>query len=160
MNVFYYLGKHFQLNESICVFKNHAFLLLQKHGICINFWCYSKFFVLPMVAEMMYVGRTSQRLQECIKQKVPRSIRNHHSFQDRSNFSRACKKSSTSQVTPMTLPLDSISWKNLPVPGNTVTTKFLSLPEDVFLSISLLLKLLLPNLFNLVSVDTKNLFTV
>ena len=46
-----------------------------------------------------YVGRTSQRLQERIKQHVPRSIRNHHSFQDCSNLPRACKKNSTSQVT-------------------------------------------------------------
>ena len=45
-----------------------------------------------------YVGRTSQRLQEHIKQHVPRSIRNHHSSQDRSNLSCACKKNSTSQI--------------------------------------------------------------
>ena len=41
-----------------------------------------------------YVGRTFQRLQECIKQHVSRLIRNHHSSQDCSNLSRACKKNS------------------------------------------------------------------
>ena len=46
-----------------------------------------------------YVGRISQRLQERIKQHVPSSIRNHHSPQDCSNLSCACKKNSTSQVT-------------------------------------------------------------
>ena len=39
-----------------------------------------------------YVGRTSQNLQERIKQHVPRPIRNHHSSKNGSNFSRACKR--------------------------------------------------------------------
>ena len=46
------------------------------------------------------------------------------------------------------------------VPANTVTTNSLSLPEDMLLSTSLPLKLHLSNLFNLISVDTKNFFTV
>ena len=41
MKILYYLGKHLELDESTCVFKSHAFLLLQKHGIYMNFWCYS-----------------------------------------------------------------------------------------------------------------------
>ena len=45
-----------------------------------------------------YVGPTSQSLQECIEQHVPRLIRNHHFSQDRSNLSCACKKNSTSQI--------------------------------------------------------------
>ena len=45
-----------------------------------------------------YVEHTSQRLQERIKQHIPRLIRNHHSSQDRSNLSHACKKNSTSQI--------------------------------------------------------------
>ena len=45
-----------------------------------------------------YKEHTSQRLQECIKQHVPRLIRNDHSFQDCSNLFCACKKNSTSQI--------------------------------------------------------------
>ena len=45
-----------------------------------------------------HVGRTSQKLQERIKQHVSRSIRNHHSSQDRSNLSRTCTKNSTSPI--------------------------------------------------------------
>ena len=44
-----------------------------------------------------YVGHTSQRLQERIKQHVSRSIRKHHSSQDRSNLFHACKKNGTYQ---------------------------------------------------------------
>ena len=106
-----------------------------------------------------YVGRTSQRLQECIKQHVSRLIRNHCSSQDCSNLSCACKKNSTSQSSPMTLLLDNIFWITLPVPANTVTPNFLSLPKDVLFTFPLL-KLCLPNFFNPISVNTMNFFTV
>ena len=107
-----------------------------------------------------YVGRTFQRLQEHIKQHVSRSIRNHHSSQDRSNFSFACKKNSASQVTTHDSLLDSIFWKTLFIPANTVTPNSLSLPEDVLLSTSPLLKLRLSHLFNPNFFDTRNFFTV
>ena len=48
-------------------------------------------------SDSRYVRRTFRRLQERIKQQVPRSIKNHHSSQDRSNLSRACKTNSTAQ---------------------------------------------------------------
>ena len=48
------------------------------------------------------VGRTSQRLQERIKQHVPRSIRNHYSSQGRSNLSCACKKRALLKSTQAT----------------------------------------------------------
>ena len=48
----------------------------------------------------------------------------------------------------MTLLLDSISWKTLPVPANTLTPNSLSLPEDILLFTSPLLKLRLSDLFN------------
>ena len=51
-----------------------------------------------MHCDSRYGGRTSQRLQECIKQHVPKSIRNHHSSQDHSNLSGVCKTNSTSQI--------------------------------------------------------------
>ena len=106
-----------------------------------------------------FVGRTSQRLQERIKQHVSRSIKNHHSSQDLSNLSRACKKNSTSQVTAHDSAIGQHLLENLPVPANTVTPNSLSLPEDVLLSTSPLLKLRLSNLFNLISVETRNFFT-
>ena len=48
MKILNYLGKHLQLDESTCVFKSHAFLLIQKHGIYMNFWCYSNVCSHPM----------------------------------------------------------------------------------------------------------------
>ena len=99
-----------------------------------------------------YIGHTSQRLQEHIKQHVPRSIRNHHSSQARSNLSHAYKKN--------TLPHDSAFGQHLletlPVPANTVTPNSLFLPEDILPSTFPLLS----NLFNLIYVDTRNFFTV
>ena len=94
-----------------------------------------------------YVGRTSQRLQAHIKQKVSRSIKNYHSSPDCFNLSRTCKKKAFLKSPPVTLLLDSIFWKTLPVPHNTVTLNFLSLPEDLLLSTSPLLKLCLSNCF-------------
>ena len=52
--------------------------------------------------ECHYVGRTSQRLQECIKQPASRNIKDYHSSQDHSNLSRACKENTTSQITAHT----------------------------------------------------------
>ena len=43
-----------------------------------------------------YVRHTSQRLQECIKQHVSRSIKNHHF--SHSTLSHASKKNSTSEI--------------------------------------------------------------
>ena len=56
------------------------------------------------------------------------------------------------KLLPMTLLLDSIFWKALHVPANTMMPNFLSLLEDVLFTF-LLLKLLLSNLFNLIYVD-------
>ena len=55
--------------------------------------------IYQFVCHCEYIGCTSQRLQECIKQHVSRSIRNYHSSQYCYNLSHACKKNSTSQVT-------------------------------------------------------------
>ena len=44
-----------------------------------------------------YVGRTSQRLEERIKQHVPRSIANPPTSHNRQNLSRSCKANTRSQ---------------------------------------------------------------
>ena len=75
-------------------------------------------------------------------------------------FPVPAKKTALLKSPPMTLLLDSISWKTLPVPANTVTPNFPSFPEDVLLFISPLLKLRLLNLFNPISVHTRKFFTV
>ena len=76
------------------------------------------------------------------------------------NFPVPAIKTALFKLFSMTLRLDSISWKTLPVPANTVTLNSLSLPEDILLSIFPLLKLLLSHLFNLMYVDNRNFFTV
>ena len=104
-----------------------------------------------------YVGRTSQRLQERIKQHVPRSIRNHHSSQDRFNLSRTCKKNSTSQVTAHDSIIAQHLLENPPCASLYSDTKFSILARGrILLSTSSLLKLHLSNLFNPISADTRN----
>ena len=46
----------------------------------------------------LYIGHTSQSLQEHIKQHVSRLIRNNHFSQDCSNLSCACKTNSKSKI--------------------------------------------------------------
>ena len=76
-------------------------------------------------------------------------------------FPVPAKKTALLELSPMILLLDCIFWKTVPVPANTVIPNFIhSLPEDVLLSTSPLLKLRLSNLFNLISVYTRNFFTV
>ena len=43
------------------------------------------------LCDSRYVGRTSQRLQQRIKQHVPKSILQGHISQDRSTLARSCK---------------------------------------------------------------------
>ena len=78
-----------------------------------------------------YIGPTSQRLQERIKQHVLRLISKHHSSQDRCNFSRPARQMASFKLLPMTLLLDSIFCKTLPVSANTVMPSSLYLSEDV-----------------------------
>ena len=107
-----------------------------------------------------YLGRTSQRLQECIKQHVSRSIRNHHSSQDRSNLSCACKKNSTSQIIAHDSAIGQNVLKNPFYASQCSDAKFSILPQGrTFFHLSTL-KLHLSNLFNLISVDTRNFFSI
>ena len=118
MKALYYLGKHFQLDESI---KTRFFTASKA-------WNIYKFLVLLLVlstvTRTMYVGRTSQRLQECSKQHVPRSIRNIVLFKIALIFPVPARKAALLKSSHMTLLLNSIFWKTLPVLANTVTTKF------------------------------------
>ena len=107
-----------------------------------------------------YVGHTSQRLQECIKQHISRSIRNYHSSQDCSNLSHACKTNSTSQVIAHYSAIGQHLLKKPFCASQYTDTKFSIFVEDVLLSTSLLLKLLLSNFFNLIYVDTRNFYMV
>ena len=110
----------------------------------------NRMYYLPITTIMLFnnlcataiVGTEDVHLKGCIKQHVFRSIRNHYSSQDCSNLSHACTKAALLKLSPMTLLLDSIFWKTLPVPTSP------------------LLKLRLSNLFNLISVDTRNFFAV
>ena len=106
------------------------------------------------------VGRTSQRLQEPLSNMFSGRSETIILFEIALIFPVPARKTAVLKSPPMTLLLNSISWKTLPVPANTVTPNSLSLFEDVLLSTSPLLKLRLSNLFNPISVDTRNFFTV
>ena len=84
--------------ETCVVFTTRPLLLAIKKNVLSVHHHNNVIYQFMCHCDRQYVGRTSQRLQERIKQHVPRSIRNHHSSQDRSNLSCACKKNSTSQI--------------------------------------------------------------
>ena len=101
---------------------------------------------------------TSQWLQERIKQTCFQ-VDQKPSFFSRLLYSFSClQEKQHFKSPPITLLLDSIFWKTLPVPANIVTPNSLSLPEDLLLSISPLLNLRSSNFFNQISVDTRNFF--
>ena len=66
---------------------------LQKSNVIYQFSCH---------CDSRYVGRTSQRLQERIKQHVPKSIRSCSSSQKRLLSSRPCKSSTQTNTQSLT----------------------------------------------------------
>ena len=84
--------------ETHVVFTTRPLLLATKKDVLPGHHHNNVIYQFVCHCHSQYIGCTSQRLQEHIKQHVPRSIRNHHSSQDRSNLSCACKKNSTSQI--------------------------------------------------------------
>ena len=55
---------------------------LHQSNIVYQFLCH---------CDSRYVGRTSQRLQQRIKQHVPKTFLQRHTFEDRSSLARSCK---------------------------------------------------------------------
>ena len=84
--------------ETLVVFTTRPLLSATKKNILPAHHHNNVIYQFVCHCDSRYIGRTSQRLQERIKQHVPRSIRNHHSSQDRPILFCACKKNSTSQV--------------------------------------------------------------
>ena len=108
-----------------------------------------------------YVGRTSQRLQDRIKQHVPKSIRSNSSSQKRLLPARRCK--SSTQTNTQSLASDSaidfIFYKILPALNIMMTADFLFLPKAAHLFIYLLLKPLSSKLLTPPSDYKKNSYT-
>ena len=65
-------------------------------------------------------------------------------------FTVPLRRTAPLKSSSIALLLDSIFWKTLSVPANTVTPNAISLLENVLLSTFPLLKLLFSNLFNLI----------
>ena len=86
------------------------------------------------------VGCTSQRLQQRIKQHVPKTIIQEHIYQDRSTLARSCKPIRSFKLKLLFLLLDNIFYKTLHAHVNIMTTYFLFLPVAVLLFIFSLLK--------------------
>ena len=114
---------------------------LQKSNVIYQFSCH---------CDSRYVGRTSQRLQDRIKQRVPKSIC-FYSLLVRANF--------PSKPIPSLLlliqPLHFTFYKILSVP-KIMTVDSLFFPKVALLFIYLLLKPLLSKLLTLPSADKKN----
>ena len=62
--------------------KKDVLLALHQSNIVYQFLCH---------CDSRYVGRTSQRLQQRIKQHVPKTVLQGHISQDQSKLARSCK---------------------------------------------------------------------
>ena len=113
-------------NELLSATNKNALPALQKSNVIYQFSCH---------CDSQYVGHTSQKLQNRIKQHVPKSIIFCPSFQ----------KSLLLPVSAIQ-PLDFIFHKLLPVLNIMLTVRFLFLPKAILLFIYMLLKPLLSKL--------------
>ena len=102
-----------------------------------------------------YVGRTSQRLEERIKQRVPRSIANPPASHNRQSLSRSCKANRRPQQFPNP-PLVNIFLTTPNALFTTATKNFLFSLEVALLFTFLLLKGLSLNLSIPFCVSKKN----
>ena len=122
---------------------------LQNSNVIYQFSCH---------CDSRYVGRTSQKLQDRIKQHVPKSIRSCSSSQKR--LLPACRCKSSNQTNTLSLlliqPLDFIFYKILPVLNIMKTADFPFLPKAVHLFIYPPLKPLSSKLLTPPSADKKN----
>ena len=125
---------------------------LHKSNMIYQFSCH---------CDSRYVGRTSQRLQNRIKQHVPKSIRSCSSSHKRLLPARRCK--SSTQTNTQSLASDSAIglhlYRILRALNIIMTADFLSLPKAAHLFIYLLLKPLSSKLLTPPSADKKNSYT-
>ena len=82
-----------------------------------------------------YVGRTFQRLQQRIKQHVPKTILQEHISRDRSTLTPLASQSEALKLKLPFLLLDNIFYKTLHAHVNIMITNFLFLPVAVLLLI-------------------------
>ena len=120
---------------------------LQKSNVIYQFSCH---------CDSWYVGRTSQRLQDRIKQHVPKSI--HCCSFSQKHLLPACWANLPPRLIPSLLlliqPLDFMFYKILPV-LNMLTADFLFLPKAAHLFIYLVLKPLSSKLLTPPSADKR-----
>ena len=133
-------------NELLSTTNKDVLPALQKSNVIYQFSCH---------CDGRYVGRAYQRLQNRIKQHVPKSIRSCSSSHKR--ILPACKCKSSTQPNTQSIASDSaIFYKILPVLNIMMTVDSLFLLKAALLSIYLLLKPLLSKLLAPPSADTKN----
>ena len=83
----------YSTNELLSAINKDVLPALQKSNVIYQFSCH---------CDSRYVGRTSQRLQDRIKQHVPKSIRSCSSSQKRLLPARRCKSSTQTNTQPLT----------------------------------------------------------
>ena len=74
--------------------KKDALPAFHQSNIVYQFLCH---------CDSRYVGRTSQRLEQRIKQHVPKTILQKHISQDRSTLARSCKQAKEVSVLKLLL---------------------------------------------------------
>ena len=138
----------YSTNELLFTTNKDVLPALQKSNVIYQFPCHY---------DCRYVGHTSRRLQDRIKQNVPKLICSCFS---QKRLLPACRCKSSFQTIPSLLlliqPLDFIFYKILPALNIMMTADFLFLPKVAHLFIYLLLKPLSSKLLTPPSADKKN----
>ena len=142
----------YSTNELLSATNKDVLPALQKSNVIYQFSCH---------CDSRYVGGTSQRLQDRIKQHVPKSIvlallpKNAYFLLVGTNFPPRLIPS----LLLLIQPLDFIFYKILPALNIIMTADFLLLPKAAHLVICLLLKPLSSKLLTPPSADKKNSYT-
>ena len=141
----------YSTNELLSATNKDALPALQKSNVIYQFSCH---------CDIRYVGRTSQKLQDRIKQHVPKPIR---SFLPKNAYFLLVGANLPPRLIPSLLlliqPLDFIFYKILPALNIMMTADYLCLPTAAHLFIYLLLKPLSSKLLTPPSADKKNSYT-
>ena len=141
----------YSTNELLSATNKDVLPALQKSNVIYQFSCH---------CDTRYIGRTSQRQQDRIKQHVLKSM---HSCSSKNAYFLLVGANLPPRLIPSLLlliqPLDFIFYKILPALNIVMTADFLFLPTAAHFFIYLLLKPLSSKLLTAPSADKKILYT-
>ena len=121
--------------EPCIVYTTRQLLPVAKKDVLSAFYQSNVVYQFLCHCDSRYVGRTSQRLQQRIKQHVPKTILQEHISQDRSTLARSCKQIRSFKAETSFSAIGQHLLKTLHAHVNIMIKNFLFLPVAVLLFI-------------------------